>query len=110
MECQTTRFRGETFVNGGSDPDDFDLQRLLPMMNRRGLQLSHIEGEKLGVMIAAVEMLGSGNLEGRFISILFSIEDAFGRRWEDWVDFITDGMACNCLKTSMSMGRVEGGL
>lgn len=77
---ELARFRDETLVNRGGDPDDFDLRRLLPMMTRRSLQLPRIGGAKLEVMIEAVEMLGRGDLERRFISILSSFEDAFGRR------------------------------
>lgn len=85
---ELVRFRCETLVARGDEVDYYDLRRLLPMMNRRGLQLPHIGEEELGIMIEAVEMLEDGELEGLFISILSSFEDPTGRRWENWVDFM----------------------
>lgn len=82
------RFRCETLVNRGNEMDDYELRRLLRMMTRRGLKLPHIGGEELVVIMEAVEMLGSEDLEGELICILSPFEDAFGHTWRDWVDFI----------------------
>lgn len=85
---ELVRFRCETLVERGDGVEYFDLQRLLPMMNQRDLQLPHIGEEELGVMIEAVEMLKDGGSKGLFISILSSIENPTGRRWENWVEFM----------------------